>query len=491
MRDIFRPKETSSAIHSRSPLKDGRRVLYVSRSVIFSIFLSAASLFSYSQGTLTIGSTTVVIDTIRTGMDVPWEIVYGPDNHLWVTERRGVVCRIDPIAKTRQDILDITSTVYAEHEAGLLGMALHPGFTVTPEVFLVYTYSTQPNVRERLVKYTWNGTSLVNPVILIDGILGNTAHNGSRLLFLPDGTMLMTTGDANAPGAVPQNTAHLNGKVLRLHTNGAVPSDNPFPGYYTYTFGHRNAQGLGFGPGGKIYLSEHGPTTDDEFQEVVKGRNYGWPSVTGFCDDPSETAFCAANNVKEPLFDWTPTIAPAGLIYYENNSFPEFDQSFLMTTLRTKKLVSLRLNASGTASVSESSYLQDMFGRLRAVCTGPLKEIYLATNGAQPFNIDPFTHSILVMYTPTPTVSLYPERNAPWVRIYPSITENTLCAEASDDANEDISLSIMNVSGQKCFDFERLRSSERIDVTGLSPGIYFVTLFRQGAPVFRTRFVKY
>ena len=188
------------------------------------IYLPLKALFG--QSTMMIGTTEVQVDTVYTGLDVPWEIQYGPDNFLWITERKGLVSRIDPVNKTRTIILDIEDEVYQEYEAGLLGMALHPDFENTPEVFIVYTYGTSPDVLEKLVKYSWNGTALVNPDIILDNINAYTTHNGSRLIFLPDNTLLMSTGDAQDQPAA-QDLNSLSGKILRLTMDGSVPADNP------------------------------------------------------------------------------------------------------------------------------------------------------------------------------------------------------------------------------------------------------------------------
>src|SRR5690606_10773553 len=113
-----------------------------------------------------------------------------------------------------------------------------------------------------------------------------------------------------------------------------------------WTLGHRNPQGL-VQVGDKIYSSEHGPNNDDEVNVIVKGRNYGWPNVEGFCDKPSEQTFCIANNVVEPLITWTPTIAPSGLTYYNADLIPQFKNSLLLLSLKGSRFIQLKLNSSG------------------------------------------------------------------------------------------------------------------------------------------------
>jgi glucose/arabinose dehydrogenase len=360
--------------------------------------------------TVTVGSTTLDVDTVyygtgstgaftgNNGMDIPWEILYGPDDHLWVTERKGLISRIDPITKMKSVVLNLSGTVYQNSESGLLGMALHPDFENSPEVFIAYTYGGFGNIRERFEKYTFNGTNLVNPVVLLEDIIGNTTHIGCRIHFLPDNTILFSTGDAQNT-SLPQNTNSLSGKILRMNMDGSIPADNPIPGNYVYSYGHRNVQGIASHPNGKIYLSEHGASTDDEFQVLDVNRNYGWPDVEGFCDLAGEQTFCQANNVIEPITVWTPTIAPSDMVYYENPLIPELDGKILMTVLKDKKLIAMELSTDGTSLVSETHYLTNTFGRLRDICVGPQKEIYLATNGASWSNTNPNTHAIIVLKT--------------------------------------------------------------------------------------------
>jgi glucose/arabinose dehydrogenase len=213
----------------------------------------------------------------------------------------------------------------------------------------------------------------------LEGIPGASTHNGSRLAIDSANFLYMTTGDA-ANTSTSQDLSSLNGKVLRLELDGSVPEDNPLPGSPVWSWGHRNPQGLVFAPSGLLYSSEHGPSSDDELNIIEQGRNYGWPQVKGFCDEVTETSFCADSNVYEPLAAWTPTLAVAGTDYYAHSALPEWENSILITSLKASRLVALKLGSNGRAIANETHYFQNWFGRLRDLCISPAGDVYLAVS---------------------------------------------------------------------------------------------------------------
>jgi len=327
-----------------------------------------------------------------------------------MTERYGRVSRLNPETGVRTTILDLTSTVYVAYEAGLLGLQLHPDFENNPYVYLAYTYSSS-GYKERIVRYTYNSISgmLETPQILLDNIVGNDTHIGCRLLILPDNTMLATTGDVHQENTLVQNTNTLNGKVLRMNLDGSVPADNPFGiNNHVYSYGHRNAQGLVVHANGKIYSSEHGPSTNDEFNIIVPGGNYGWPEVEGFCNQAWETSWCNANTNEEPIAIWSEnaTIAPSDLIYYDHPAIPEWQGKMLMTVLKNKHLKEIEVdNVDGTSVIGETIWFQNTFQRLRDILVAPDGRVFLATSGTSWSNTNPFSHSIVELknssYNPT------------------------------------------------------------------------------------------
>lgn len=322
--------------------------------------------------------------TVISALDVPWEIIWGPDNRLWTTERRGIVSRINPETGEKQTILTL-SDCQQTGESGLLGMVLHPDFGQSPFVYLVYTYSKSGTITEKLVRYRYENKALTQPTVLLDNVAAANIHNGSRLLFLPDKTLLMSTGDAANP-AFSQNRTSLNGKILRLNLDGSIPADNPFPNSYVWSLGHRNAQGLLLHPNGLVYSSEHGPNSDDEINIVRKGGNYGWPNVLGPVDG-GEQAFAQANNVTGSILHWSPTIAPSDLAWYASDRIPALKNKLLMSVLKNEMLVAVTLSADGQTVTGQEQLLKNQFGRLRDVCVSPDGRVFLATNSGSAHRI--------------------------------------------------------------------------------------------------------
>jgi len=311
------------------------------------------------------------------GLQYPWEILWGPDNFIWMTERGGRISRLNPATGAIIPLHTI-SEVVSNGEGGLLGMVLHPDFSNTPHVFAAYNYSSAGNYREKVVRFTYNGSLLVSPTTIHDNIIAASIHNGCRMVITPDLKLFITTGDA-ANQSLPQNINSGNGKILRLNLDGSVPADNPVAGNPYWSAGHRNPQGLVFA-NNILYSSEHGPNTDDELNIIEKGRNYGWPSVFGYCNDAAEQSFCTANNVKEPIKAWTPTTAACGLDYYNSDRIPQWKNSLLMTALKDARLHQMKLNSSFNAITATNEYFNFKYGRMRDVCISPDGKVYICTS---------------------------------------------------------------------------------------------------------------
>ena len=346
---------------------------------IFIILPLSASLYckKSSHHTTTSQDPVEIKDSIIVqNLNFPWEILWGPDNHIWMTERAGKISRVNPVTGTVTPVITI-SEVVSNNEGGLLGMVLHPNFSATPHVYVVYDYNNGGNYREKVVRYTYNGTTLTNPATIIDNISASPIHNGSRLVIIND-KLFISTGDASNT-SLPQNQSALNGKILRLNLDGTIPVDNPVSGNPYWSFGHRNPQGLVYA-NDILYSSEHGPSNDDEINIIEKGRNYGWPDVEGFCNTSGEQSFCAANNIKEPIQAWTPTIATSGLDYYNKDLIPQWKNSLLLATLKDATLYQLKLDNTFTSVSSSNEYFRNKYGRIRDICISPEGKVYICTS---------------------------------------------------------------------------------------------------------------
>ena len=310
------------------------------------------------------------------GLRYPWEILWGPDNNIWMTERGGCISRIDPATGAVTQVATINEVV-ARGEGGLLGMALHPEFLATPYISVAYNYEDGSSYREKIVRFTYSNGTLTQPVTILQNIQAAGIHNGCRLLITPDLKLWITTGDASNT-SLPQNKSALNGKVLRLNLDGSIPSDNPVAGSPVWSLGHRNAQGLVYA-NNIMYSSEHGPSSDDEINIIEKGRNYGWPTVEGYCNETNERDFCNSAQVIEPIKAWTPTEAVCGLDYYDSNLIPAWRNSLLLCTLKGSKLIQIKLNADKRTISTSYEFFDGDYGRLRDVCISPQGKVYVCT----------------------------------------------------------------------------------------------------------------
>lgn len=342
-------------------------------------------------------SASISIDVIATNLDAPWEIAWGPDNWIWYTEKGGVISKLNPLTGERKLLLHMPE-VLRSGTKGLLCMALHPDFGKFPYVVVNYHYMKDRHVKKdfwsRWVRFTYDGETLKDPLIYFEET-AEAGHNGSRVTFAPDGTVLMAVGDGDNKNdernsGVAQKMKMYGGKVLRYNLDGTIPDDNPFPGSPVWALGFRVPQGMVFASNGNLYTSEHGHNTNDEVNLVKKGHNYGYPNVSGVCDEPREMDFCAQHNVQPPIMAWTPTVAPSGIAYYNHNAIPQWKNALLLVTLKTQSLRVLKLNPRGDSVVNESVYLAEMFGRLRDICVSPVGDVYIATGNRDWTGVDGF-----------------------------------------------------------------------------------------------------
>jgi glucose/arabinose dehydrogenase len=218
-------------------------------------------------------------------LEIPWEVVFLPDNSLLVSERPGQLVHLMSQDSNQERARIQVAGVRHVGEGGLLGLALHPDFA---ESSLVYLYLTSQNngvVTNRVERYRFSAeaSALSERQVILENIPGAANHDGGRIAFGPDGMLYVTTGDAQQE-SLSQDTRSLAGKILRLTPEGEVPSDNPF-GNLVYAYGLRNPQGLAWDSSGQLWATDHGPSGVqsgfDEVNLIVAGGNYGWPLVRG------------------------------------------------------------------------------------------------------------------------------------------------------------------------------------------------------------------
>lgn len=301
------------------------------------------------------------VSILATNLKVPWSIVFLPDGRLMFTEREGNVKILNKNGDLKT-ALQIKVFQANDTEGGLLGMALDPNFKQNNYVYLYYTYSASgSNTLNRVVRMTFQNDQLVTEQILVDKIPGALYHDGGRIKFGPDGYLYITTGDSESP-SLAQDKNSLAGKILRVQTNGKPALGNPF-GNDVYSYGHRNPEGITWDLQGNLWETEHGrsnPTGYDEVNKIVKGGNYGWPTIQG--DE-------AKSGMITPLINSgaNGTWAPSGAAY--------FNGSIFFGGLKGQALYEYKISSGKLVE-----HFKNEFGRIRDVVLGPDNMLYFTTS---------------------------------------------------------------------------------------------------------------
>ena len=344
------------------------------------------------------------VTTVVPSLQDPWSMAWLPNGDMLVTERPGRLRVVRQGVLLADPIAGVPSVRYGG-QGGLLDVVPHPDFATNRLIYLSYskpnadgTQGTTAVVRGRL-----EGNRLEGVQELFEARAWSIgeAHYGSRLAFDGSGYLFITVSDrAVDPLSVPrerhpaQDLMTHQGKVVRLHDDGRVPTDNPFvnradalPEIWTY--GHRSLQGLAFHPEtGELWASEHGPQGGDELNQILRGRNYGWPVIgygVNYGGQPIH-ATRERTGMEQPVQYWTPSIGPSGLAIYTGERFPEWKGSAFvggLSGVSMARVPLLKVEGSNQVGRLERPPLMLGFGRIRDIRVGPDGYIYIAIDDRQ------------------------------------------------------------------------------------------------------------
>jgi len=301
-----------------------------------------------------------VVDTIATGLDVPWGLAFLPDGTALVTERDSG--RILAIADGQvREVGSFAGVSNPGPESGLLGIAVSPSYDEDRRIFVYLTTETD----NRILRMTYDGRALADEQVILEGIPNGFIHDGGRLAFGPDGNLYASTGETGN-GELAQDKGSLGGKILRITQDGDPAPGNPDPDSPIWSWGHRNVQGLAFDDDGRLWASEFGASTWDELNLIRKDGNYGWPIVEG-----NGGGNGGGNDFIDPQAVWSPAHnSPSGLAFREGYLW--------LGSLRGQRLWRIDVR-SGTAK-DPTDFFVGEYGRLRTVVVAPDGNLWVTTS---------------------------------------------------------------------------------------------------------------
>lgn len=336
---------------------------------------------------------------VATGIAIPWGMVWLNDTDLLVTDRSGELRMIRNDTLLEQVITGVPK-VDARGQGGLLDIEKDPNYETNGWLYLAYSGfegdakgSNTSVVRAKLDK---SSMSLTDVEVIFDGSpnTSNPRHFGSRLEFGSDGHLYISVGDRGERSEYPQRLDADAGKIHRINPDGSIPKDNPFVGKKDhndtiYSYGHRNPQGMARHPKtGDIWTHEHGPRGGDEINRVKAGVNYGWP-VISYGINYSGTSFTditSKEGMEQPDWQWTPSIAPSGMVFVTGDQYPEFKGHMLVGALKFAHGVLVEMKDD---KVVAHYKLFEGAGRIRSLSTSPDGTIYLGVDGSGIFKVVP------------------------------------------------------------------------------------------------------
>ncbi|HET8568487.1 MAG TPA: PQQ-dependent sugar dehydrogenase [Candidatus Limnocylindria bacterium] len=320
---------------------------------------------------------TLTATVIQSGLRIPWDVAFAPDGRMFVTERVGNILVYASAAPGAPQVANIpVPNIRASGEAGAMSIELDPGFASNGLFYVCASVTDSGQWLNQVLRFRISGNSAALDLHVIRfGMRANTNHDGCRVRFGPDGKLWVTMGDAgNTANARDPNS--LNGKVLRVNSDGTIPADNPvMPGAAgrtaVYTMGNRNPQGLTFEPGtGRPIEVEHGDSTHDEINILRAGADYGYPICRGPCGDP--------RFVDPAWSSGSVTIATSGADFARGPQWGAWDGSLFVAQLAQTDL--RRFTIAGAVATERETLYNGTYGRLRTVRQGPDGSLYITTS---------------------------------------------------------------------------------------------------------------
>lgn len=328
-----------------------------------------------------------IVDTVVTGLDVPWGLVFLPNGDLLISERAGTLHRFanDKLSPPIEGLPPLRD----EGQGGLLDLCLHPDYKKNGWIYFSYsalnTESGKTKSNTAIMRARLNGNKLVDQQVIFRGDHDNDRahHYGGKLAFDNKGHLFFGIGDRGQHFDFPQNLDNSNGKIHRINDDGSIPKDNPFVETKgavasVYSYGHRNPQGTCINPlTGELWETEHGPRGGDEINLIEPGENYGWPVISyGINYDGSVlTEFTEKEGMEQPVYYWNPSIAPCGMTFLTGNRYKKWHNNLFVGSLRFQYLERVVINGH---SVMHTEKLLQGIGRVRNVVISPDGLIYVA-----------------------------------------------------------------------------------------------------------------
>ncbi len=340
---------------------------------------------------ITKASENFIIETIASDLDHPWSIAVLSNNEFLFTEGVGrlrwvIDGKLDP-----KSVKGIPPVLF-KGQGALSDVVLHPEFETNRYLYLSFSETDSADsdlntlrvIRGKFENGVFSDTSTV---FSATPLRKQALHYGARMLFLPDGTLLITVGDAFNHREDAQMLDNHFGKVIRIHDDGSVPDDNPYVGHNSafpeiWTYGHRNMQGLALDSQGKsVFEHEHGPKGGDELNILKPGLNYGWPAITYGIDYSGAliSPFAEKEGMEQPIKHWVPSIAPSSMVFYNKDMFPAWKGSLLLSALVPGDV--RRLSLRGKTVVAEE-ILFDQLGRVRHITIAHDGSLLMLTDGS-------------------------------------------------------------------------------------------------------------